>query len=70
MTREEWEQHIGSRVTYTGRNNVTRVGTLRGVAGAGSTTMLDLNLDGATRPVFYVPSDACKLIPPELESTL
>lgn len=62
------EKHIGCRIQYTGRNGNVRYGKLKGFAGPSSARMVDLKLDNSTREHFYVPEDACVLVPDELDN--
>jgi len=61
-------EHIGRRVAYTKRNGTTVFGTIRGVTGPDSALFLDLELDDSKRKPYYVPEDACTLVPEELLS--
>jgi len=60
------QDHIGRRAVYTGRNGIERVGEIIGVTGSPSAPFVDLRLDDSKREHFFVPEDACILIPDEL----
>lgn len=70
MNTEWTDEHIGSRVIYTGRNGNQRLGSLRGFTNVGNSIMLDLKLDGSAREHFFVPSDTVTLVPDGVEDKL
>jgi len=64
------EEHIGRRAVYTKRNGDSVFGVVRGVTGVDSAPFVDMDLEGSTREHFFVPEDACKLVPEELQPLL
>ena len=60
------QEDVGRRVIYTGRNGNQRIGTIQGLTGVSSAQFLDLKLDDSAREHFFVPEDACVLVPDEL----
>jgi len=68
--RKITDEHIGKRAVYTDRSGGSKFGVVQGVTGVASAPFVDLKLDNSTREHFFVPEDACKLVPDELQPLL
>jgi len=64
------EEHIGRTVIYTGRSGKELMGVIQGLSSSTSSQFLDLKLDNSKREHFFVPGDACVLVPDELAPLL